>query len=124
MIYIDGDKNIVELIKLWFKSNSGEIETGNNIDETIRKLKKWVCTILINPWEHIEKYAEWEISPQVRELIRWIKQRIKEGTCVVFWWTGETGILWKDFVRTELFRKKNGELVIEIMLAKNPETKN
>jgi len=122
MIYIDRDEHIWELVKLWFEPNSGEIETGNSIDETIRKLKKGVCTILINPWEHIEKYAEWEISPQVRELIWWTKQRIEEGTCVVFWWTGETGILWKDSVRSELFEKSNGKSVIETMLAKNPET--
>lgn len=58
MIYIDCDKNIVELIKLWFIPNYGEIETGNNIDTAIQRLRAEVCTILINPWEHIKKDAK------------------------------------------------------------------
>ena len=62
------------------------------------------------------------MSPETKELIWWIKQRIEEKTCIVFWWTGETQILWKDSVRTESFSKTNGKSVIEMMLAKNPET--
>ncbi len=121
MIYIDSDEHIWELVKLWFEPNSGEIETGNSIDKTIQKLRQGVCTILINPWEHIGRYAEWEISPQVGELIWWIKHRIIKGTCVVFWWTGEIDILWTDSVRSELFNKTGGKPVIEMMLEKNHE---